>query len=233
MFEGLKLGAQRAIERARGWKWNDPANPTPPEKEYNALTYCTVEFVCFRQPGNVDSILDYEILDAERVTGAPDCVGRIQGKWAGYVNPTDEDCTASLERIIKGLFGWSEFIDTRSDLVKIIGPALYRSTVRLEEDESAIILTISDVQAEETPFEGKLFAFNATMLELPTEGGYAKATKNARWIKLRDLIAERGTDSSYMYWQMVVLALIRESTAVTAHDLLCLFRPGQHRLDIV
>jgi len=95
VFEGFTLGEQREVEAARGWK-----------PSYGALTYCTAEAVVVYRANPDDHVLDWEILDAERVTGAPDCVGKRQGKWGTYIMPgKDKSAVEAVRRCLNENFG--------------------------------------------------------------------------------------------------------------------------------
>lgn len=215
MFEGLTLATQRALEEARGWK-----------PGYSALTYNTAEAVLFRQPDGVEEALDYEILDAERVTGAPDCVGKRQGKWGAYVKPTDPTARHAIQRGLKETFGWEVPLGN-FHMVGIVGPWLHKATTEL--DGGLLVLTVHEDQAEQTPFEAKLFSVDVTDFEVGTEGGHAKATKDARWIKIRDLIAEQGQNKDYLYWLMVAMCFEeRKGEGPRTYNSLQYISPGEY-----
>ncbi len=201
MFDHYTLEQQREDEAKRGWKPN-----------YSALTYCTAEAVIFRVPKNRKTPLDLEIVDAIRTSGAPDCLGKRQGKWGTYVKPTDENAFHAIRRGIRETFGW----DLPEDVYRfsgLIGPAVYKSTIRMGEKH--LILNVTDIQAERTPFEAKLFFACATGSELSPDAGFNKSTKDARWISLRDLITEQGQNENYLYWSMIARCILMNLTLST------------------
>lgn len=193
MFEGFTLEQQRAIEVERGWKTS-----------WSALTYCTAEGVLFRKTKRAKSLLDYEILDAERTSGAPDCIHKRQGKWGTYVRPTDPTARHTFARALKELFDW-EVPHSHLSLVSIVGPWLHKSTMK--SDGNNLVLNVLNDQAEATPFEAKLFWTDVSGYEIGKGGSYAKSTTGARWITLRDLIEEQGTNPDYLYWTMIALCV--------------------------
>lgn len=219
MFQGQTLGSQQKFQEERGWK-----------PEFNPLTYCTAEAVLWRKPAGATSILDLEILDAERTSGAPDCLGRHQGKWGTYVIPSkDPTARHAIQREVKTAFGWDLRLD-KFNLAGIVGPWLHQATMRLEGN--TLVLVVYEGQMEQTPFEAKLFSVNVTGHELDSEGKYTKATKGARWITLRDLVAEQGSNQVYLYWQMIALALQREMGEVSNNYLNNYHAPGEYKFPI-
>lgn len=195
MFEGYTLEAQRQFEEARGWK-----------PSYSALTYCTAEAVLMRKPSSgVGDLIDTEILIATRVSGAPDCVGRVQSKWGGYVKPTDQTPLHSMQRTLQEMFGWSaDQIGLK--FAGILGPWMYKSTLALE-GERQLILNIINEQAEMTPFQATLFAATVSPDCELDQGGHQKSTKDARWVTLRELVQSQGNNPDHLYWTMVYACL--------------------------
>ncbi len=191
MHEGLTLEKQRENEVARGWK------PT-----WSALTYCTAEAVIYRVPMPNASIIDYEILDAIRTGGSPDCIGKHQGKWGTYVKPTDKSALHACERAMNELFGWTIKL-RKNDFRGIIGPSVFKATLTLLSRDSEIQLNVTEEQGESTPFEAKIFLVNATHLELLSTANFNKSTRDAQWITIRDLIATQGQNPDYLYWSMI------------------------------
>ncbi len=189
MFEGFTLEAQREIEAARGWK-----------PGYSALTYCTAEAVVMRQRSmDPCDLLSTEVLVAKRISGAPDCLGKLQSKWGGYTKPSDPSPIHAMQRTLQETLGWSA-LEIDLQFAGIIGPWLYQSTVEMTDSE--LILNVSEIQAEQTPFQATLFvAIVSDQCELG-QGGYLKSTEGARWITLGDLIAEEGQNPHHLYWEM-------------------------------
>lgn len=219
MFEGQTLGSQQEFQKERGWK-----------PEFNPLTYCTAEAVLWRKPGGAANVLDLEILDAERTSGAPDCLGRRQGKWGTYVIPSkDPTARHAIQREVKAAFGWDLSLD-RFNLAGIVGPWLHQATMRLEEN--TLVLNIHNSQMEQTPFEAKLFSANATGHGLDPTGRYTKATKDARWITLHNLVAEQGENPLYLYWQMIALAVQRHMGEVSNNYLNNYYAPGEYKFPV-
>jgi hypothetical protein len=216
MFEGFTLEQQRRIELERGWK------PT-----YSALTYCTAEAVLLRNLSG--SSLDCEILIAERTSGAPDCLGKTQGKWGTYIKPTDRSARYAIHRGLKELFGWDVIKIHESLLfVGIVGPELYKATVSLV-GQKTLTLAVTEEQAEITPFEAKVFCGRVDGYELG-KGSYLKSTKNARWVKLSDLITEQGNNQNVLYWTMIWLCLSGlAGTTIHLDELITEFTPGEYR----
>ena len=219
MFEGYTLEAQRQVEVERGWK------PT-----YSALSYCTAEGVIFRRALRTDNVLDCYILEVERTSGAPDCLGKRQGKWGTYVRPTDRNARYAFQRYLMEAFEWNVGPEQLA-FASIVGPELYKSTVQTKE--GILFLTVTDQQAEQTPFEAKLFCIDVT--DNPNfhwlgEGGYTKSTKNARWVRVRDLIAEQGNNADYLYWTMLALCIFCQSGKLRSqNEIVSEFGPGEYK----
>lgn len=215
MFEGFTLEQQREIECARGWQ------PT-----YAALTYCTAEAVVMRHVLPHD-ILATEVVVAERISGAPDCVGKLQSKWGGYTKPTDQSPMHAMRRTLNEVFGWhADSISLK--VTGIIGPWLYKSTLAIAED--TVVLTVSDMQAEQTPFQATLFAVVVPEGYELGQGSYLKTTREARWTTLRDPIELEGKNREHLYWEMTFDCL--ETIMGTRAD--CVFHrpPGQYILSL-
>lgn len=215
MFEGYTLADQREFEKQRGWK-----------SEWAALTYCTAEAVVCRSVPDAASFLDWEILDAERISGAPDCLGRRQGKWGTYCRPTDMTPRHAVKRNIKEQFGWE------IDLLEIgfagmFGPWVWKAGAKLDENEN-LVLQVTEEQMEQTPFLATLFFADATGYELG-HGAYLKATKDARWISVRELVSREGDNTGYLYWAMIGAALYSQTQNLLHPDRLILnYPPGEH-----
>ncbi len=191
MFGGLTLEKQREHEVARGWKPN-----------YAALTYCTAEVVPFRNTGDPRNP---EILVSTRVTGATDCVGIQQVKYGTYSKPTDPSARHAIAREMRDMF--SLYLDPEQfQFAGIVSQWLYKSTIIY--DDGDMVLEVSDVQAEETPFQATLFHVNLTGLEIG-QGPRHKAIKDVMWVTLRDFVNERGSDNSWAYAQMLFMAMRR------------------------
>ncbi len=191
MFEGYTLEQQQALQEARGWK-----------PGYSALTYCTAEAVVFRGSALIfDDPLSAEVVVAQRISGAPDCLGKLQSKWGGYTKPIHQSPDHAIRSTLKDTFDWNpEEIELQ--LSGIIGPWLYQGTIGA--DEERMVLTVSDSQAEATPFQATLYAaIVSDRCKLGRGGSHLKSTTEARWIALRDLIATEGSNPNHMYWQMV------------------------------
>lgn len=195
MFENLTLADQRRTEEARGWK-----------PHFRALTYCTAEAVLFRRPTDTKSILDYEVLDAERISGAPDCVGKRQGKWGTYIYPTDKTAEHAILRALKELFAW-DIPHSSLQFAGVVGPWLHKATARLEKE--ILYLRVLDEQAEETPFEAKLFFTDVTSFDLSSTNAYLKICKDLRWVRFKELIKTQGQNKNYLYWQMIAMCAER------------------------
>jgi hypothetical protein len=200
MFEGFTLEQQRIIEVERGWKPN-----------YSALTYCTAEAVLFRKPTGrsaSDLVLDYEILDAVRTTGAPDCVGKHQGKWGTYIMPKHRDGRTAYAEMLKNMFGWGVRSEMDIMYCGTVGPWFHKATAALQGSQ-ALRLIVADKQAEATPFKADLFCVNVTDCRLPPDGNYLKSTKDARWVTVAELIREQGSNEDYLYWLMLAICFRR------------------------
>lgn len=214
MFEGLTLEDQRKTESERGWK-----------PHYSALTYCTSEAVIFRKTEGSRNIMDYEILVARRVTGAPDCIGKLQGKWGAYIYPTDRTAKHSIQRGLKEQFGWS--IPTEHlRFAGVVGPWLHKA--RVEFGSTGFLhLFVTEEQAEKTPFEGKLFHVDATGLDIGAEGTYLKTTTDAKWVVLDKLVQEEGHNPDFIYWQMIAMCtgVVYDSMV---RDIFYYYEPGEH-----
>lgn len=188
MFEGFTLEAQRLIEAERGWK-----------PGYSALTYCTAEAVVMRHI-SLDDILSTEVIVAKRISGAPDCLGKLQSKWGGYTKPSDPSPLHAMQRTLNETFGWEpKAVDLK--FANLVGPWLYKAT--MERRPNRLILNVSDIQAEQTPFQATLFAAVVSDQCQLGQGGYLRSTEGARWITLRELIAREGANPDHLYWQMV------------------------------
>jgi len=222
MFKGFTLEQQREIEVQRGWK-----------PSYSALTYCTAEAVIFRKPPNNSlyrNVLGYEILDAERTGGAPDCLGKRQGKWGAYVYPTDPTARDAFKRGLKEQFGWDVPLE-RLRFAGVVGPWLHKATARL--GGSFLVLSVKEEQAEQTPFEAKLFSVNATGFDIGPQGNYLKATRDMRWISLRDLIAEQGQNQDYLYWLMIARCMeVEYDSMTTLGNPFKYFAPGEYKFRV-
>lgn len=221
MFEGYTLEQQRKSEAVRGWR-----------PDFAALTYCTAEAVIFRKPKDAKNFLDEEFLDAERVTGAPDCVGRRQGKWGTYVRPTDPTAHHAIQRGVRETFGWDVGLE-KFRMAGIVGPWIHRGTVEISSQK--LILTVHEEQGENTPFQAILFWTDVTGFDIrPEEGNYAKTTRGARWIRLRDLIAEQGQNPDYMYWIMLWFCLrqrkLGQILSGLVNDFVPYFASGEYEL---
>lgn len=215
MFEGYTLGDQRKFEEARGWKGT-----------FRALTYCTAEAVLTRKSDRDGDWLDWEILVAERATGAPDCIGRTQGKWGAYVYPTDPTTRHAVRRGLREIFGW-DVPPENFRLAGLVGPWLHKATAGLKGGR--LVVSVLEDQAEETPFQATLFSADVTGFDIGGAGSYSRTTAGARWITLFDLITEQGTSFDFMYWTMVALAIQRERNLVSQYLLTEYFGPGIHR----
>lgn len=215
MFEGYTLEAQRRIEEERGWK------PT-----YSALTYCTAEAVVMRR-WSLDDPLAAEVVVAKRISGAPDCLGKLQSKWGGYTQPSDPSPIDAMHRILTETFGWDRG-QAKLILAGLIGPWLYKATIIARE--KSLTLNVCDIQAEKTPFQATLFAAILPADAELGEGNYLKFAKNARWSTIRDLIAVEGENPDHLYWEMTfncLEALGCENSNFAFHR-----PPGQYTFDL-
>ena len=218
MHEGLTLGKQLENKIRRGGSLDWSALPDP-----------AMEFVIYKVREGAVNPLDFEIFEAERAKGIADCVGRWQGKWGTQIRATDPSPLHSALRGLKELFGWEmdyrEF-NLTANFVGMIGPWFHRSTVRLDGDEP--VLSVLEEQGEETAFTASLFILNAMWHDVDPSAGYAKATKDARWISVKQLISERGQDTSYLYWSTIALAMRSlRGGGFKRYD--TYFPPGEHR----
>lgn len=214
MFEGFTLEQQRVIEAQRGWK------PT-----YSALTYCTAEAVVFR---NVrPNLLETEVAIGVRKSGAPDCLGKTQSKWGGYTKPSDPDPMRTMQRVLKETFDWNAD-QMRLQLAGIVGPWIYKSTLVI--GEGGIVLTVSDTQAESTPFQATLFAAMVSCGCELGQGTHTKSTQDARWITVGELIQQEGRNLDHLYWEMLFVCLRALSLPPSGNDLIVCHPPGQYVL---
>lgn len=219
MFEGFTLEEQRKVEETRGWK-----------SAYSALTYCTAEAVVMRNM-STENLLDTDVLIATRISGAPDCLDKVQSKWGGYVKPTDPTPLHSMRRTLQETFGWNTD-HTSLQFAGIMGPWMYKSTLAVKGDD--IVLTVLDQQAEVTPFQATLFVVVVSEECLLGRGGYLKSTKDARWVTVRDLIQSDGVNPDHLYWTMVYICLraILVSGMLPAQDVIAHQWLGHHGLRV-
>ncbi len=220
MFEGYTLEQQREVEVARGWK------PT-----YSALTYCTAEAILHRGKGHV---LDHEILIAERTSGAPDCLGKIQGKWGTYVKPTDRNAECAIKRSMSESFGWDDHT-YNATFEGIVGPELYKARLRYisREKQQDLVLDVTEQQGESTPFQATLFSIEVAPGRKFGSGSYGKSTKNAQWIELNQLIKEQGENPNFLYWTMIAIYIHRNRPGVDfcGGPKFEEFSPGEHIIE--
>lgn len=218
MFEKFTLAEQLERWIRRGWKLSYSGLPDP-----------TGEVVLYRKPLGAESVLDFQILEARRIAGIADCLNRIQLKWGTQVRASDSTPRHSIQRGVKEILGW-EIRSGQFELVGIVGPWVHQATVELSHSDAWLTLTVDEEQGEETCFSGTLFCADVTGFELGDQGAYLKAMKDTRWVRLRDLIEERGQDATCLYWSMVVTCLPRMAgVEVQADGLIQYFGPGQHR----
>lgn len=218
MFEGFTLEQQRTTEAARGWK-----------PGYSALTYCTAEAVVMRR-FSLGDILSTEVIVAKRISGAPDCLGKLQSKWGGYTKPSDQSPLDAMLRTLKETFGWEESDETDLRFTGLIGPWLYQGTMELCKDE--LVLNVSGTQAEVTPFQATLFAAIVSDQCQLGQGGYLKSTESARWVTLRELIATEGNNPNHLYWQMIYDCLDALTHERRGNDLILQRSPGRYSLQL-
>lgn len=217
MHEKLTLGKQIENKIKRGGSLDFLALPDP-----------AVELVAYRKPGDVTNVLDFEILEAERVKGIADCLNRWQGKVGTQVRAgTDPSPLHSLNRGFKELFGVEQVPDDKRKLAAVVGPWFYRATARLENE--TLHLNVQEEPGEETAFMAMLFTVDFTGLELNQSSAYFNATRGARWVSLRQLVAERGEDPSYLYWSTIALAVRQLRGQAALENLITYFPPGEYQ----
>jgi hypothetical protein len=161
--------------------------------------------VVIHKPEGATSWLDWEILEAERTSGAPDCLGKWQGKWGTYTKPTDHTAEHAVKRGLAEYFGEGLGNRGRLSFVAIVGPWLHKAKMYLDRYEP--VLEVLKDQGEQTPFQATLFVFEANFKEVDISGGHSKSTKDLRWVTLRSLIHKQGDNPDYLYWQMIGLCL--------------------------
>lgn len=212
MFEGQTLATQRAQEVERGWTDLEKLSP---------LTYSTVEVVVIHRPNGTSDPLLWEILETRRRSdrGVVDCRGRWQGKWGTQVRPpVDKSAHQAARRCIGEFFG--ENFDGELYFAGITGPWVHKAEAG--HDQRGFFLRILPEQCESTPWEGKIYAFDAKNREFDQDSGHKNVHSGEDgagpyWIRLRDLIEKRGNDSAYLHWLVVCLA-VRALDDPKGHD---------------
>lgn len=202
MFEEQTLATQRALESERGWTNLEKLSP---------LTYSTVEVVVIHRSEPNGDPLNWEILEARRRSdrGVVDCRSRWQGKWGTQVRPpVDKSAHQAAKRCIGEFFG--ENFDGELYFAGITGPWVHKA--QAGHDHDGFFLKILPEQCESTPWEGKIYAFDAKNREFDPDGGHKNVHGDEvgggpRWVTLRELIKKRGHDADYLHWLVISLAV--------------------------
>ena len=187
MFEDFTRAQQLELTK----NWQDP----------NAYTVTAV--VLYRRPTNWNkSILNLEFLITKRLKGA--AKGYLQSHHGGHAKPTDQDMIAAAIREVRSETGY-QFSSGQLQLAAIIGPELYRSTLKVDS-ENFLELTILDIQAEPTaPFVATTFIADAThkTRHEDTDG----EVRHVGWMSLQEIIHEHGQSMKFNYFNILVAAI--------------------------
>lgn len=222
MFESKTRQDQMDDERARGWQ---------PETA-GAMPYATAEMILLRGGSDISDIFDAELVFARRdpYKGIPDCRGRWECKQGGYVLAKHDTSRDAMMAVLQNNFGLNRE-QVRCDFVGLVGPELYRSTLALVGDR--LTLNISQDQGETTPFLANMFLVAAPDDFDLSGSAYAARTEQASWIKIRDLIDQRGDDPDVLYWTMLFKAIRWWYTGrIDEGQLFGFHEPGEHVLTL-
>lgn len=122
---------------------------------------------------------------------------------------TDASPEQSALRCIREFFG--EGFTGKLSYAGGTGPWVHKATVDFE-DNGEVSLEVLPEQCESTPWEGKIFVFEADYLEVdPTAGHSAVHGDSSKmgWKTLRELITGRGKDKDYLCWLVIFVALAK------------------------